>query len=67
MLGTTLGTFYTQISTRKILSSQLETTGDKTKQKLIQRGRLSKKRPQFPLFLIFKTHYCYIFSSSAFV
>jgi hypothetical protein len=41
MLGTTLGTFYTPLCSRKNLSSQRETTGDKTKHKLMHIGRLS--------------------------
>jgi hypothetical protein len=44
MLGTTLGTFYTPIS------SQRETTGDKTKH--IYRPSV-QKAPTLPLFLIF--------------
>jgi len=65
MLGITLGTFYTQISSRKILSSQRETTGDKTKTCTYMPSL--QKAPTFPLFLIFETRYCYIFASSTFL
>ena len=56
MFGTTLGTFYTPISSRKNLSSQRETTGEKQNKtkKNIHICRLSKKRPHFPYFKYFK-------------